>query len=172
VWNLVRDVKSAQSRLRLSLQAAFVLLLPSLLRRHLLSRFLLSAGRPCEETRLYTYYKALYCVGCVPTRRYKNWVSARLCLEQPANVKLQPACCGTLSARAASELPISVFRIDVKWATHLLWMPSGVTCRLPLGIAHVEIQEHSLVFQYLSFCCSCYCYEKTRLAMYVTCNMR
>lgn len=64
--------------------SAFVLFLPSLLRRYLLSRFLLSAGRPCEETRLYTYYKALYCVGCVPTRRYKNWDSARLGLEQSA----------------------------------------------------------------------------------------
>jgi len=63
--------------------SAFVLLLPTLLRRHLLCRFLLSAGRPCEETRLYTYYKVLYCVGCVPTRRYKNWDSARLGLEQP-----------------------------------------------------------------------------------------
>ena len=66
-----------------SYSSAFVLLLPNLLRKHLLSRFLLSAGRPCEETRLYTY-KALYCVGCVPTRRYKNWDSARLGFEQPA----------------------------------------------------------------------------------------
>lgn len=155
-----------------SYSSAFVLHLPSLLRMHLLSRFLLSAGRPCEETRLYTYYKALYCVGCFyPQVQELGFCQAWLGTAFPANVTLQTACCGTLSARAASELPISVFRVDVKWASHLLWMPSVVTCGLPLGIARVEIQEHSFVFQYLSFCCSYYCYEKTRLAMYIWRNL-
>jgi len=68
----------------------------------------------------------------------------------PANVKLQPACCGNLSARAASELPISVFRIGVKWASHLLWMPSVVTCGLLWGLHMWKYKSTALSF---SICC-------------------